>query len=348
MNYYRLSKWQIILVVVAVFFIQVNQLWANTDSAPEKVVIGYMTVPNPLIIAKQLRLFEETINVPVEWVKFESGRHVLEAFEKKEVDLAHIGSAPCAAGIATGQPIEVIWVSAIIADGEALIVKRNAGIEKVNDLVGKKVATPFGSTAHYALKVFLKLSGVDESTLEIVNLDPRQMEIAWEENEIHAGYVWEPTLSNMMTNGGKILVSSRELAIRGFPTADLFVSRKDFSESHSDIVTMLVDNLNRATELTRKDPIKAADAIAKELSTTPQQAMKDMGGMIYLTAAEQKVGRYIGNLQWNFGLYSLLKDTADFLQEEGVIKKSLPWPVFNRSINSGYIEDLYRRLKIPE
>jgi taurine transport system substrate-binding protein len=46
---------------------------------------------------------------------------------------------------------------------------------------------------------------------------------------IQAGYVWNPTLTHMVEKGGKILLSSKELALRGFPTADLFVARKDFA-----------------------------------------------------------------------------------------------------------------------
>ena len=170
---FRVCKWQLILVSIVLLMLMPIALKAESGNSPEKIVIGYMTVPNPLTVAKELGWIEDTLDIPVEWVKYESGRHVLEAIPKQEVDLTHIGSTPCAAGIANGLPIEVVWVSAVIADGEALVVSKNAGIEKLADLAGKKVATPFQSTSHYALKVALKLSNVEESQMEIINMDSR-------------------------------------------------------------------------------------------------------------------------------------------------------------------------------
>ena len=70
--------------------------------------------------------------------------------------------------------------------------------------------------------------------------------------------------------------------------------------------------------------------------------------MIFLTAAEQKVGLYIGKLQWEFGLYTLLKDAADFLERHGAITKSPPWPAFRAAINPAYLSEIYRNLKRPK
>ena len=348
MIFFRICKWQVILVATFVLLIQTNPLKADPGKIPEKIVIGYMTVPNPLTVAKELGWVEKTLGIPVEWVKYESGRHVLEAIPGKEVDLTHIGSTPCAAGIANGLPIEVVWVSAVIADGEALVVNKKAGIEELADLAGKKVATPFQSTSHYALKVALKLANVKENSIEIINMDPEQIQAAWDKDKIQAGYVWNPTLTRMVETGGKILLSSKELALRGFPTADLFVARKDFAEKYPSVVYEVVKDLSRAADLCRSDPAKASAAVAKGLGISPEKALQEMEGMIFLTAAEQKVGRYIGKLQWEFGLYTLLKDSADFLEEEGALEKSPPWPAFMRSINSVHIEEIYKKLKRPK
>lgn len=91
-----------------------------------------------------------------------------------------------------------------------------------------------------------------------------------------------------------------------------------------------------------------ASVIAEALYISSDQALTGMEGMVYLTAAEQKVGLYIGKLQWEFGLYTLLKDASDFLEQEGAIESSPPWPAFRRSINPWYVEEIYRHLKRPK
>jgi taurine transport system substrate-binding protein len=295
-----------------------------------------------------LTWIETALGIPVEWVNFESGRHVLNAISQKKVDLALIGSTPCAEGIANGLPIEVVWVMAVITDGEALVVRSDGGIEKFADLVGKNVAVPFGSTAHYVLKVALKLSNIPAHQINIINMEPGQIMSAWDNGDIQGAYVWNPVLSRMAEKGGKIILTSKELALRGFPTADLFIARKEFADSYPQVVFEVVNELNRATELCRNESNKAVATVAKALGISSEQALTGMEGMVYLTAAEQKVGLYIGKLRWEFGLYTLLKDAADFLEEEGTLEKSPPWPAFRGAINPAYIDEIYRHLKRPE
>jgi taurine transport system substrate-binding protein len=336
------------MFAILLFLIQPSLMVFGSEEKPEKIVIGYMTVPNPLTIIKELSWIEKTVGIPVEWVKFESGRHVLNAINQNEVDLAHIGSTPCAAGIAKVLPIEVVWVSAVIADGEALVVRKDAEIDTLADLVGKKVAVPFESTAHYALKVYLNLYGLTEKKLNIVDMEPSQMPLAWDKGDIQAAYVWNPSLARMKKNNGKIILTSKELALRGFPTADLLIAEKNFSKKYPQTVLAIVTELNRAAELCRKNPKRAASIVAGGLNISAEQAEMDMEGMVFLTAAEQKVGLYIGKLQWEFGLYTLLKDAADFLESEGSIEFSPPWPAFRRSLNPWYVDEIYRHLKRPE
>ena len=220
--------------------------------------------------------------------------------------------------------------------------------DKLVDLVAKIVAVSFGSSAQYSLKIALKLSNIPEHRMEIIDMDPGQMQSAWDKGDIQAAYVWNPALTRMEGDDGKIILTSKELALRGFPTADLFVARKDFAEKYPQVVFKVVNELNRATELCRNDSTKTASAVAKALGISSDQALKEMDGMVFLTAAEQKVGLYIGKLQWEFGLYTLLKDAADFLEQEGTLEKSPPWPAFRRSINPGHIDKIYRNLKRPK
>ncbi|OEU69604.1 MAG: hypothetical protein BA864_10845 [Desulfuromonadales bacterium C00003093] len=52
---------------------------------------------------------------------------------------------------------------------------------------------------------------------------------------------------------------------------------------------------------------------------------------------EQISEKYMGDMQFHFGLYTLLKETAGFLEEAEQIASSPPWPVFMRAVNPAYI-----------
>jgi hypothetical protein len=50
-------------------------------------------------------------------------------------------------------------------------------------------------------------------------------------------------------------------------------------------------------------------------------------------------------MQLTFGLYTLLKETADFLMQAKAIGASPPWPVFMRSVSATYAQKTIARKK---
>lgn len=64
---------------------------------------------------------------------------------------------------------QLFGISDIIGAAEALIARDGSGITKVEDLKGKKVAVPLGSTAHYSLMGALKNAGLTSADVEVIN-----------------------------------------------------------------------------------------------------------------------------------------------------------------------------------
>jgi taurine transport system substrate-binding protein len=311
--------------------------WCQAQELPKQLIIGYQAIPNPETVVKELGWHEKQLGLPIQWVKFDSGRHVNEALAADEVDIGLVGTSPCAAAISNNLAIEVIWIHDVIGDSEALVVKKAAQIARIEDLAGKRVAAPFGSTTHYHLMLALKLAGIPPDTLTLINLEPREMPAVWKQNEVDAAFVWQPTLSTLLDQSGEVLLSSRQLAERGFPTADLCVVRKAFATRYPSVVISYLQNLNRAVTYCRTQPDQAAAAIGRQFGVSPEDAAAQMKGLILLSGEEQISGKYMGDLQFHFGLYTTLKETADFLAGAGQIETSSPWPVFMRAVNPAYI-----------
>ena len=123
----------------------------------------------------------------------------------RRVDIGYVGSSPLAAAASRELPIETIFVVGLIGESEALVARNGSGIDKVEDLAGKKVAVPFVSTTHYSLLAALKHEGVDPKSVEILNLRPPEIAAAWERGDIDAAYVWDPALGQIKTSG-KVIV----------------------------------------------------------------------------------------------------------------------------------------------
>jgi taurine transport system substrate-binding protein len=346
MKYFRCWAQVALLEALILFFLSTiiaGGIWA--EEMPAELVIGYQAIPNSETIVKDLGWHEKELGIPVKWVKYDSGRHVTKALASGIVDIGLVGTSPTAAAISQGIPIEVIWIHDIIGDSEALAVRKDSGIHRIKDLVGKVAAAPFGSTTHYHLMLSLKLANIKSSELKIINLEPPEMPAAWNQGEIDAAFVWEPTLSKLLEKDGKVLFSSRQLVERGFPTADLCVVRKAFATKYPSAVIKYLKNLDRAVKLYRSRPEEAAAAVARQLSISPEKAARQMEGLIFVTGEEQLSGKYVGDMQLHFGLYTLLKDTADFLVQANQIESSPPLPIFMRAVSASYVQKIIPQKK---
>ncbi|HXG04599.1 MAG TPA: aliphatic sulfonate ABC transporter substrate-binding protein [Candidatus Binatia bacterium] len=311
---------------------------SRAQSRPEKITIAYQVIPNGEIVAKALGWHEKELGVRIDWKQFDSGRDVNTAMVAGSVDIGLVGSSPAAAGIASGIPYDVIWIYDVIADNEALVVRKGRGIKSVKDLAGKKVAAPFGSTTHYHLLVAFKVFGLDPRKATILDMQPPDMLAAWQRGDLDAGFVWEPTLIKMKEAGGEILLSSRVLADKGFLTADVAVVRRAFAERYPDLVVRYVRTLSRAVDLYRAEPREAARAVAKEFGIPEAEAERQMKTMIHLNGREQLGDKYLGTSARRGGLARALKDTADFLVTQKTIRSAPPLSAFEKAVNPSFIE----------
>lgn len=311
---------------------------ARAQARPAKVTIGFQVIPNNEIVAKGLGWHEKELGVRIDWKQFDSGRDVNTAMAAGSVDIGLVGSSPAAAGISAGIPYEVIWIYDVIADNEALVARKGRGITKVADLVGKKVAAPFGSTTHYHLLVALRVFNVDPKKVTILDMQPPDMLAAWLRGDIDAGFVWEPTLVKMVEAGGEIVLSSRALAERGFLTADLAVVRTEFARKYPDLVVKYLRNLDRAVKLYRDTPKEAARVVAREFNIPETEAERQMKTLVMPDGREQLSERYLGTTARRGALARALKDTADFLVAQKTIKTAATLAAIEKAINPGYLE----------
>jgi taurine transport system substrate-binding protein len=280
-------------------------------SAPEKIRIGYQVIPNAELLAKALGLATKAFpNSKVEYISFDSGRDVNTAIAANGIDFGLAGSVPVSVGLAQGLPYQVYFIHDVIGAAEALIAK--PGIKSVADLKGKKVATPFGSTAHFSLESFLAQNKINQNELTILDLQPPDIVAAWQRGDIDASYVWQPNLSKLQKSGGTILVTSADLAKKGVVTADLGVVRKEFAEKYPDVVKQYVAVLDDAVKTYRSDPTAATKALAKELNITPEETTAAAKELIWLDSSEQKDVKYLGAADKPGGFAKILRDSADF------------------------------------
>ncbi|MCM0590719.2 MAG: hypothetical protein KA716_10985 [Gloeotrichia echinulata DEX184] len=72
-------------------------------------------------------------------------------------------------------------------------------------------------------------------------MQPPDIVAAWQRGDIDGSYLWQPNLTKLKKAGGNILITSADLAKKGFATADLGVVRKEFAEKYGSCVLSVLN-----------------------------------------------------------------------------------------------------------
>lgn len=296
----------------------------QTPGAAQTIRVGYQSEPDPSHVAIVDGLYEKATGGKIEWRKFDSGASVITALASNAIDIGYAGSSPLAAGVTRGAPIEAFLVAGLIGKAEGLVVRNGSGINDVKDLVGKKVATPFVSTAHYSLLYVLKHDGVDATKVNILNLQPPEIAAAFVRGDVDAAYVWDPVLAKAKESG-KVLIDSAEVAKLGGPTFVAWITRKDYAAAHPDVLKAFTRVTLETYAHFRKDPddYKAGTANAKKIAdfngAKVEEIFEEVDGAYYPLADEQASNALLGK-----GTADAIAATAAFLKEQKKVDELLP------------------------
>ena len=255
---------------------------------------------------------------------FSGGGDVIRGMASGDVQMGETGSSPLTAAASQGQDIKLFWISADIGNAEALVARNGSGVNSVKDLKGKRVATPFVSTAHYQLMVDMKLEGVDPRTVNVMNMRPPEIAAAWERGDIDATFIWDPVLSKIKGNG-KVLATSGSIGKKGFPTFEGIVVNSKWAAENEGFMVAFVKALNRANDEVRRTsgswtPESAqVKAMAKWTKANPKEVKDAVALYTFPTMEEQLSATWLGG-----GAAKAMTDTAAFLKEQGRIQDVKP------------------------
>jgi taurine transport system substrate-binding protein len=285
-------------------------------AADVTVNIAYQPIVEPSRVPQADGTYEKVTGAKINWQKFEGGADVIAALASGSVDIGYVGSSPLAAGASRELPFETIYVVGLISEAEALAVK---GVDKPEDLAGKKIATPFVSTAHYSLLTALKHWNIDPKSVEILNLRPPEIAAAWERGDIDGAYVWDPVLSQIKKNA-KVLADSGDVAKWGGPTFDAWIVSKKFADEHPDVVTAFVKVTGDAYANYRANPDawNAASPEAAKIAKLTGAKVEEVPALLkgyYFPKLEEQVSK---DLLGGATVDAVTKTSA-FLLEQGKI-----------------------------
>nr|WP_202447717.1 aliphatic sulfonate ABC transporter substrate-binding protein [Streptomyces sp. SID5468] len=238
------------------------------------VKIGFfanVTHATPLVGLKEGLFQKELGGTKVSQRTFNAGPSEIEALNAGSIDIGWIGPSPAINGYVKSHGRSLRIISGATSGGASLVVDP-AKIRGVDDLKGKKIASPqLGNTQDVALLNFLAGKGfhVDATTgrgdVTVERLDNATTPTSYKSGAIDGAWVPEPTASKLVAAGAKTLVDERTLWKGGQFVATNVVVSQSFLKDHPDVVEAVLRASVNTNAWIKANPDRAATDVNAQL-----------------------------------------------------------------------------------
>jgi taurine transport system substrate-binding protein len=306
----------------------------DSTEMPSKITIGQYTLANPYGLAIENGWFDEAFgDTDVEFVELEGTANALAGLSSGDLDVALIGTPGAATALSQDVSTSVMWIYELIDSAEALVLRDDVPFEDGSDLEGLSIATPFGSTAHYALLSYMEANGLSESDVELVDLGPSDMTAAFERGDIDGGWINEPNVTQLVNDAdGKVVATTGDLRENDVVIADIAAANQDFAEKYPEALRTYTEVLDRATQAFEADPDGSYDTMATYLGLEPAEVESIMSGYTFLTAEEQKGDDYLGG-----GLADSIAENARIWEEQDRVPSAADEDTVNAAVTTDFL-----------
>ena len=241
---------------------------ALADTA-QTLRIGYQKF-NSVNILKGTGALEKALaeqNVKVSWHEFAAGPQLLEALSTGAIDLGHAADAPSVFAQASGKPVVYLAAEQPYPKGIGVLVGKDSGIERVEQLKGKRVATGRGWNAQYLLALALEDAGLSYKDITPAYVSSAADAIsALQSGSVDAATLWDPFLAAAELQqpvrnlrDGQALTNNRTF----------YLSTAAFADSNPQLLRTFFTQLQDTNNWANAHPDEVAALLAPQLGIDP-------------------------------------------------------------------------------
>ncbi|MFE6904833.1 aliphatic sulfonate ABC transporter substrate-binding protein [Streptomyces erythrochromogenes] len=247
-----------------------------------EVRIGYfpnLTHATALVGLQEGLIQKELGGTAVKPQTFNAGPSEIEALNGGSLDIGFIGPSPSINGYVKSKGSNLRIISGSASGGVKLVVNPEK-IKTLDDLKGKKIATPQkGNTQDVAFLNWISEKGwtVDPESgkgdVSVVRTDNKVTPDAFKQGSIDGAWVPEPTASKLVSDGGSVLLDETALwPDKKFVITNIIVSQK-FLKEHPDVVEAVLRGTVKTNEWINANPDRAKASANAKLAADSGKAL---------------------------------------------------------------------------
>lgn len=258
------------------------------------VRIGWTDQVDLAKIAQVNGTYRKAIGESIDWKQYHDEFEMLHDLAVEKLDIAPVGLIALTSAVTAGVQVRIVAISSQYGNSSGLVIRNQANIDKPEALIGKKIAVPFLTSAHYSLLKALDHWKIDFHQVKLMNMPVDKIVDAWKKDEIDGAYVDGMSLLNLQKNG-HLLVTSQQLANWGSPTYVFWVVMDNYIVTKPYFLEPFVDSTLKITQEynKQKDTLTAQSKdilkIAQLLKISPEDTLTLLKGNEYIGQREQSL-----------------------------------------------------------
>jgi sulfonate transport system substrate-binding protein len=228
---------------------------------------------NPLsLVLKEKGLPEEEFKkdgIKIEWTQSLGSNKALELLRSKSIDFGSTAGAAALLGRANGNPIKAVYVYSN-PEWTALVTRPNSGIQRIQDLKGRRVAVTRGTDPHIFLLRALNSVGLTEKDIELVPLQHSDGKTALEKGSVDAWAGLDPYMAQLQVEKNYLLFFRN----KDWNSYGILNVRESFARDHPELVKRVLAVYEQARLWSLEHQSEARQILAVEAKLTDAVATK--------------------------------------------------------------------------
>lgn len=238
-------------------------------STPPELRLGFQPPYVAIWVMQRQKLLEEEFkaqNVNVQFQKVLSPAPMYEALTGGSLDLG-MGGPPITT-IAAGRPIRVVALTERSPKTHALLARPDGQIKSVEDLKGKKIATPLGKAYAFPLRA-LERAGLKDTDVEIITVENNEGRSALLTGAIDAWATWDPFYASVEADKQAVKLVDGDPF---YPNYVTLFGRVEFIEKYPETVVRFLKTYAKALAWVKENRADALKIFTEENQYKPEVA----------------------------------------------------------------------------
>ncbi|SFM21996.1 sulfonate transport system substrate-binding protein [Gracilibacillus orientalis] len=232
------------------------------EGKPSEIRLDYAYYSPTSIVLKEFKWAKEVFgeeDIDVKWTLSQGSNKAIEYLNSDSVDFGSTAGAAALIAESNDVPLENVYVYSQ-PEWTALVTNKGSGIEKIEDLQGKKVAATLGTDPYIFLVRALDSVGMSIDDIELVNLQHADGGNALVNGDVDAWAGLDPHMAkHELESGTELFFRDINLNTYGFLNV-----REEFAENHPEYVEKVIELYERARQWTLDNPEEAAELLAEQ------------------------------------------------------------------------------------